>query len=150
MRVHADLHLGRLLVADDGYRVIDFEGEPLRPFEDRRRPIPRCGTSPRCCGRWTTSPGTDAAGPTPGRGAIERPGLDIDAWIPRARARFLAAYAGWLRRSGVPVTLDRDLLDAFEVAREVREFVYAATVMPSWFWAPREGMRWLLEHGEPA
>ena len=38
MRVHADLHLGQVLVADDGYRIVDFEGEPLRPIEDRRRP----------------------------------------------------------------------------------------------------------------
>ena len=37
MRIHADLNLGQILVADDGYRVIDFEGEPLRPIEERRR-----------------------------------------------------------------------------------------------------------------
>ena len=36
MRIHADLHLGQLLVSDDGYRVIDFEGEPIRPIEVRR------------------------------------------------------------------------------------------------------------------
>ncbi len=36
MRIHADLHLGQVLVSDDGYRVIDFEGEPIRPIEDRR------------------------------------------------------------------------------------------------------------------
>ena len=29
---------GQILVADDGYRVIDFEGEPIRPIEERRRP----------------------------------------------------------------------------------------------------------------
>ena len=83
-------------------------------------------------------------------GPVERPSLDIDAWIERARARFLGAYIEGLRRSGAPVTLDLDLLDAFEVAKEAYEFVYAATVLPSWLWAPREGMRWLLEHGEPA
>ena len=53
-----------------------------------------------------------------------------------------------LRRSGAPVTLDLDLLDAFEVAKEAYEFVYAATVLPSWLWAPREGMRWLLARGD--
>jgi predicted trehalose synthase len=80
---------------------------------------------------------------------VERPGLDVETWIERARERFLAAYADGLRRSGAPVTLDLDLLDAFEVAKESYEFVYAATVLPSWLWAPREGMRWLLAHGEP-
>ena len=81
--------------------------------------------------------------------AIERPRLDIDAWIEQARARFLAAYADGMRLSGTPVTLDLDLLDAFEVAREVRGLVVAATQMPSGLWAPWEGMRRLLEHGEP-
>ncbi len=48
------------------------------------------------------------------------------------------------------MTLDLDLLDAFEVAREIRGLVVAATRLPSGLWAPWEGLRWLLEHGEPA
>jgi len=82
-------------------------------------------------------------------GPLDRPGLDVDAWIERARERFLAAYATGLRQAGSPIMLDLDLLDAFEVAKEAYEFRYAATVLPSWLWAPREGMRWLLARGEP-
>ena len=151
MRIHADLHLGQLIVAEDGYRVIDFEGEPLRPIEDRRRP----GSPLRDVASLLRSldhVARSALRRAEARngGPIERPGLDIDAWIVRARARFLGAYADGIRRSGAPITLDLDLLDAFEVAKEAYEFVYAATVLPSWLWAPRDGMRWLLEHGEPA
>jgi predicted trehalose synthase len=80
-------------------------------------------------------------------GPIERPGLDIDAWIERARERFLAAYRDGIRGAGVSIEVDPDLLDAFEVAKECYEYVYAATVLPSWLWAPREGMRWLLARG---
>jgi len=151
MRIHADLHLGQLLVADDGYRVIDFEGEPLRSIEDRRRldsPLRDVASLLRSLDHVARSARRRAerrAG-----GPIERPGLDVDAWIERSRQRFLAAYAMGLRRSGAPFTLDLDLLDAFEVAKEAYEFVYAATVLPSWLWAPREGLRWLLDHGDPA
>jgi maltose alpha-D-glucosyltransferase / alpha-amylase len=151
MRIHADLHLGQLLVSDDGYRVIDFEGEPLRAIEDRRRPdsplrdVASLLRSLDHVARSARRRAERRAG-----GPIERPGLDVDAWIDRARARFLAAYADGLRRSGAPIDLDLDLLDAFEVAKEAYEFAYAATVLPSWLWAPREGMRWLLGHGEPA
>ncbi|HEY3335325.1 MAG TPA: hypothetical protein VGK16_08855 [Candidatus Limnocylindrales bacterium] len=152
MRIHADLHLGQILVGEDGYRVIDFEGEPLRSIEDRRRPdsplrdvaslLRSLDHVARSARRRAERRAIDAGG------RLERPGLDVDAWIERARERFLAAYVAGLRQAGAPFTVDRDLLDAFEVAKESYEFVYAATVLPSWLWAPREGMRWLLAHGE--
>jgi maltose alpha-D-glucosyltransferase/alpha-amylase len=152
MRIHADLHLGQILVSGgDDYRVIDFEGEPLRPIEDRRRPdspLRDVASLLRSLDHVARSARRRAE--RRNGGPVERPSLDIDAWIERARERFLRAYSDGLRASGAPVTLDLDLLDAFEVAKEAYEFVYAATVLPSWLWAPREGMRWLLEHGEPA
>ena len=149
MRIHADLHLGQILTADDGYRVIDFEGEPLRPIEDRRRldsPLRDVASLLRSLDHVARSAVRRAelrAG-----APIEEPGLDIEAWIERSRTRFLQAYADGLRRAGAPFALDLDLLDAFEVAKECYEFVYTATVLPSWLWAPRDGMRWLLAHGE--
>lgn len=150
MRIHGDLHLGQILLGEDGYRVIDFEGEPLRTIEERRRPdspLRDVASLLRSLDHAARSAGRRAA--ARGDGVASRPGLDIDAWIDRARERFLAAYTAEVRRSGAPITLDLDLLDAFEVAKESYEFVYAATVLPSWLWAPREGMRWLLARGEP-
>lgn len=149
MRIHADLHLGQVLVAGDGFRVIDFEGEPLRPIEDRRRPgspLRDVASMLRSLDHVARSARRRAE--RAGGGPLERPGLDADAWIERARARFLGAYAAGVRRAGSPIVLDMDLLDAFEVAKEAYEFRYAATVLPSWLWAPREGMRWLLARGD--
>jgi maltose alpha-D-glucosyltransferase/alpha-amylase len=149
MRIHADLHLGQVLVGGDGYRVIDFEGEPLRPVEDRRRPdspLRDVASLLRSLDHVARSARRRAEARN--GGPLERPGLDIEAWIDRARERFLGAYADGLMRAASTIVLDLDLLDAFEVAKEAREFVYAATMLPSWLWAPREGMRWLLAHGD--
>jgi predicted trehalose synthase len=76
---------------------------------------------------------------------LERPSLDLDAWHRRARERFLEAYRGGLLERRVPVDIDPDLLRAFEVDKELYEFAYAATYLPSWLYAPIEGMRWLIE-----
>lgn len=149
MRVHADLHLGRVLLADDGYRVIGFEGDPLRPAEERRRldsPLRDVASMLRSLDHVARSARRRAE--QHHGSPIERPGLDVDAWIERARERFLAAYAAGLRHEGAPALLDRDLLDAFEVAKGCDEFSRAATGVPSRLRAPREGMRWLLAHGE--
>ena len=151
MRIHGDLHLGQLLTGEDGYRVVDFEGEPIRPIEDRRRPespLRDVASMLRSLDHVARSARRRAERRT--GGPIARPGLDVEAWIERSRERFLAGYADGLRRAGAPITLDLDLLEAFEVAKEAYELLYAATLLPSWLWAPRAGMRWLLERGEAA
>jgi maltose alpha-D-glucosyltransferase/alpha-amylase len=150
-RVHADLHLGQVLLTPDGPRIVDFEGEPTRPIEDRRRP-----TSPlRDAASMLRS--LDHVGHSARRraerrrvGLVARPGLDVDAWLVRARERFVEAYRRGLAEHGSPITVDADLLRAFEFEKECYEFVYAATYLPDWMWAPLQGMRSLVAEAQRA
>jgi maltose alpha-D-glucosyltransferase/alpha-amylase len=145
MRIHADLHLGRVLVADDGYRVIGFDGDPLRTVEARRRPdspLRDVASMLRSLDRVAREATRRAE--RRHRGAVPDPRLDTEAWVERARERFLAAYAAGVREAGVEIDLDLDLLDAFEVANQTHELAESATSVPSRLEVPREGMAWLL------
>jgi maltokinase len=128
-RVHGDFHIGQILRAADRLFVLDFEGEPTRPVAQRAAP----GTALRDVAAMLRS--FDHLGRFVER---ERGGTTgrVERWIAAARSAFLDAYG--------PV--DSTLLRALEFEKACYEFVYAAGFDPSWVYAPRAGMRWLLEH----
>ncbi len=146
IRAHGDFHLGQVLVANDGYRIIDFEGEPLgRPEERRahRHALRDVASMLRSLDHVAGSARRRAE--QANGGPLERSGLDLPGWRRRARERYLEAYREGLAEARVWIDQDPDLLLAFEVDKELYEFAYAATYLPSWLWAPTEGMRGLFE-----
>ena len=146
-RIHADYHLGQVLIAPDGYRVIDFEGEPFR--HARRASGPTVAAARRRLDAPLDRPRRAKRGPSArGRATAVRsrpPGSTSPAWLRRARERFLDAYRAGLREAGAPIVVDPELIRAFEIEKECYEFIYASTYLPSWIWAPTEGMRGLFE-----
>jgi trehalose synthase-fused probable maltokinase len=141
IRAHGDLHLGQILVAPDGYRIIDFEGEPLSTIAERRahrHPLRDVGSMLRSLDHVGRSAGRRAV--VAHGGPVEQPGLDLEGWLRRARERFLSGYRDGLREARVWVDDDPALLLAFEVDKELYEVAYAATYLPSWLWAPTEGL----------
>ena len=144
-RVHGDYHLGQVLAAADGFRIVDFEGEPTRGLEARRAhrsPLRDVASMLRSFDHVGRSAGRRAE--KRNGGPLPNPGLDLEAWLRRSRERFLAAYRAGLREAGAPIEIDPALVRAFEIEKECYEFVYAATYLPEWLWAPTEGMRALM------
>lgn len=145
-RVHGDLHLGQVLRGDVGWIVVDFEGEPARPFAERRR---------------ETSPLADVAGMVrsfhyAARLAAEERQARRDvallvaaAWERRNRRAFLEGYLG---TSGIdellpPEAADRRvLLVAFEAAKALYEVRYELAFRPGWVVVPIEALERLLRH----
>ena len=128
MRVHGDYHLGQLLAAEDGYRVIDFEGEPARPLGERRAPQP----PERDVAGMLRS--LDYAARTAQRGR-HAPDLDAERWLSDARRAFLASYA-----DSAPLALNRSLLAGLEVEKACYEVRYEAANRPDWVWLPLEAL----------
>lgn len=117
-RIHGDYHLGQLLAAPDGgFWIIDFEGEPARPLEERRQ---------------VTSPVRDVAGMLRSFDYAART-VDAGGWLVEARRAFLGAY-GAIGPELVP------LLAAFEVEKACYEVRYEANHRPDWIWLPLEAL----------
>lgn len=123
-RIHGDLHLGQVLaVPDAGWRLVDFEGEPLRPMLERGEPdLPLRDVAGML--RSFDYAGAVGAGP------------DGAGWAARARAAFLEAYAE-VAGAGV---LDDGLLRALVLDKAVYETVYEARNRPDWVGIPLAGI----------
>ena len=106
-RIHGDYHLGQLLARADGrFSVIDFEGEPARPLQERRRP---------------SSPLRDVAGMLR---SFDYAASTAGRTAPMAAA-FLMAYG-----AGGP------LVEAFELEKACYEVRYEANNRPDWLTLP--------------
>ncbi|HET7488005.1 MAG TPA: phosphotransferase [Acidimicrobiales bacterium] len=146
IRVHGDYHLGQVMRTDAGWFVLDFEGEPARPVEQRRLP---------------SSPLKDVAGMLRSfqyaaavalserdRADQDRLGHVGEAWEHRNRKAFLRGYLG---TEGIGALLppegdSRDaVLAAFELDKAVYEVLYERAHRPEWVEIPLSHVRRLLD-----
>ena len=127
-RIHGDFHLGQaLLVPERGWVLVDFEGEPLRPMDERDRPdVPLRDVA----GMLRSF--DYAAGSTPGVSS---------EWSASAREAFLDGYVA---TSGADLEAFLPLLNAFELDKAVYEAVYEARNRPGWLAIPLRGIDQLV------
>ncbi|WP_411080816.1 maltokinase N-terminal cap-like domain-containing protein [Streptomyces sp. cmx-18-6] len=128
-RVHGDLHLGQALRSPDGFwSLIDFEGEPARPLDERRRPSP---------------PVRDVAGMLR---SFDYAARSHRPWNPEWAARCRAAYCeGYAQASGTDPRGEPEMLRAHETDKAVYEVLYEARHRPDWLPVPMAAIQRLAQ-----
>jgi maltose alpha-D-glucosyltransferase/alpha-amylase len=143
-RVHGDFHLGQVLVVQHDAYLIDFEGEPARPMEQRRAK----GSPLRDVAGVLRSFDYAAAAAAPGRSAAspqveERRIALLERFRARASAAFLEAYRDVLETAEHPWVsrgVQADLLDLFLIEKAAYEVRYEAANRPTWLAIPLRGL----------
>jgi predicted trehalose synthase len=110
-------------VPHGGWRIVDFEGEPLRPMAERAIP----DLPPRDVAGMLRS--FDYASAVGG-------GAEAADWAASCRTAFLDAYVG----AAGSVELDPLLLRALVLDKAVYESIYEARNRPDWLPVPLAGI----------
>jgi maltose alpha-D-glucosyltransferase/alpha-amylase len=148
IRIHGDYHLGQVLWAEGDFYILDFEGEPARPLEERRRkesPLKDVAGMLRSFGYASYAALVAHSSTRPDEFARLEPWAR--AWERWTGAAFLKGYldvaggAPFLPRDLVPRT---ELLDLFLIDKACYELNYELNNRPDWARIPlRRLSEWL-------
>ncbi len=143
IRHHGDYHLGQTMLSDEGWTILDFEGEPARPLRERRR---------------KRSPLRDVAGMlrsfayAASAAELLRGEPAPQGWEEQAREGFLEAYLETVDASLLPAGRPgiEKLLAIFELEKAVYELRYELNNRPDWVPIPVAGIARLLQEEVPS
>ncbi|HYP35083.1 MAG TPA: putative maltokinase, partial [Stellaceae bacterium] len=156
-RYHGDFHLGQVIVVQNDFFIIDFEGEPARPLASRRRkssPLRDVAGMIRSFDYATVAAVRHLAEARPA--AEPRMTQLAEAWRQRAVDGFRAAYRKTMRGCpAYPVSKKQArLMTAFFILEKaVYEVSYELANRPGWVDIPLKGILGILartERGEHA
>ncbi len=140
-RIHGDYHLGQVLVSQGDLTIIDFEGEPTRPLQERRMkssPLRDAAGMLRsfdyaaamALQRWRDTHEVNAA----------EAQAKAQAWRDTTRRDFIAAYLETLGDKAPDGPLTAGLLDLFTLQKAIYEVGYELANRPAWVRIPLNGV----------
>jgi maltose alpha-D-glucosyltransferase/alpha-amylase len=144
IRHHGDFHLGQMLIVKDDIFIIDFEGEPRRSLDERRRKAPAARDVAgliRSIDYSATAALERALKLTPDENG--RLAAALAKWRDASTAAFLAAYRETMTNALIwpadPQAAER-MLNFFLLEKVLYEIGYELAHRPDWLRVPLTGM----------
>ncbi len=147
-RYHGDFHLGQVIVVQNDFFIVGFEGAPGLPPAARRRkssPLRDVAAMIRSFDYATVAAVRELAESRPG--AEPRMAELAEAWRQRAVDGFRAAYRKSMRGcASYPASKKqaRDMIAFFTLERAVHELSYELANRPAWVEIPLKGILAIL------
>jgi len=143
IRHHGDYHLGQVLLTRNDFTIIDFEGEPARALEDRRRknsPLRDVAGMLRSFNYARYAALARVAAQRPERVAAVEP--HAAAWEAEAKRVFLEGYEEAAYEAGLYESMEeaRALLELFTLEKACYELRYELENRPDWIHVPLRGI----------
>ena len=137
-RHHGDYHLGQVLIASNDFVIIDFEGEPSRKLEQRRRKHCALRDVAGMLRSFDYARHTALQQVAQSDADAERLPQAARQWEQQARATFIAGLPRYARSpAGCTPTVAaweaaRPLLELFEIEKALYELRYELDNRPDW------------------
>ncbi len=134
-RIHGDLHLEQVIKTADGWRILDFEGEPLKSIPERESydsPLKDVASLLRSISyrlNWA-----------------EAGHKEIEIKISSSLSQGYLQSCREVKASFLPGPEEfGPLLTFFQIERAVYECLYESKYRPDWLWIPRAGLAKLIQ-----
>jgi maltose alpha-D-glucosyltransferase/alpha-amylase len=143
IRHHGDYHLGQVLLTRNDFTITDFEGEPSRSLEERRRkhsPLRDVAGMLRSFNYARYSALARVAAQRPGQVATAE--SDCAEWETEAKRVFLIGYEEAAFESGLFESAEeaRALIELFALEKATYELRYELENRPDWLHVPLRGI----------
>ena len=136
-RIHGDLHLGQTMRTVKGWKIVDFEGEPAKPLEERVRPDSRWRDVAGMLRSFDYAAHAVEADVETDEEARAQIAYRANEWATRNQQAFLDGYVAALGRPEEALTASEQLLlSAYQADKAVYEAVYEARNRPTWLGIP--------------
>ncbi|MGC8512250.1 MAG: phosphotransferase [Acidimicrobiales bacterium] len=145
IRVHGDLHLGQVMRTDQGWFVLDFEGEPDRPLAERLAPASALRDVSGMLRSFHYASRFSLREREPHQRPLLHPAAI--AWEARNRTAFLSGYRS---ETGVDSLMPDaaavpDVTAVYELDKALYELDYEMAHRPEWVDIPLEALERLVD-----